>query len=48
MCCLQQRVAEVYLDMLVGQLQSLRSMAATAILFMLGWKGLTPVQKVNK
>lgn len=42
-----QAVATVFLDMLVSQLQSLRSMATTAMLFLLGWKESSPQEKVS-
>ncbi len=47
LCCFVQAVATVFLDMLVSQLQSLRSMATTAVLFLLGWKEATPLEKVS-
>ncbi|BDA49513.1 probable proteasome activator complex subunit 4 [Coccomyxa sp. Obi] len=40
-------VATIFLDMLVSQLQSLRSMATTAMLFLLGWKQSSPQEKVQ-
>ncbi len=42
-----QAVATVFLDMLVSQLQSLRSMATTAMLFLFGWKESSPQEQVS-